>query len=695
MEQEQVFDKRRLWVRCLIVGVLFAVIIVFFSGKLVSAQLSPEALAASAEKYTYTEVPIKAVRGEIYSSNGTPLVVNKSSYSLILNRAYMPNGKAEQTQILLRLLNIMEENGCTYTDSLPISSNPPFTYTIGQNGSEVELNRLARLCKNFLQISENATADEAFEALCKRYALDISTVSEDTARRLVGLRYDMEQANFSAKNPFTVVKNIDSDTATRIMEHSFELAGVEISTVTTREYAVSGVASHLLGRVTSIYPEETEKYTALGYSLDAQVGRDGVEKAFEHILRPTDGVKIVVKNSKGEVVNEFIEKEAVAGNDVFLTLDLDLQYVAEQSLAKTIQSISANAVATGGEGADADSGACVVLDVKSGSLLASASYPTFDLTTFYKDYNDLLANESKPLFNRAISGTYAPGSTFKMATAIAGLSADTISTSTKLRCDGIYHYYDTDFYCWYYSDHHRTHGSINLQDALRVSCNCYFYQVGEKTGIDAMNEVCRKLGLGEYTGIELSAERKGVLAGRDFAKSQQMKWEGGDALQAAIGQSYNAFTPLQLANMTATIVNGGTRYSVHLLDSIRTYQTGETVFVQEPVVLDKVDLSEKELSTILNGLRDVTETGTASKVFKNYEVPVGGKTGTASVSSGTANGVFIAFAPFDDPEIAVAIVVEHGAHGNYVAEVAKDIFDEYFIGRGYFDESDIGSILIN
>ena len=356
-----------------------------------------------------------------------------------------------------------------------------------------------------------------------------------------------------------------------------------------------------------------------------------------------------------------------------------MQEITQQSLKDTIESIAAGGRAKASkEGADANSGAAVVIDVNSGEVLAAASEPNFDLSTYLESYNDNANNELKPFLNRAFNGTYAPGSTFKMATGITALEEGFITPNSLIRDQGIYTKYpDYKPRCWVYSDYGTTHGSINISQALEKSCNYFFYETADTMGIEHLNRYCLKLGLGLKTGIELS-ESSGILAGPESRKAMEGIWLPGDTLQASIGQSDNLFTPIQLANYVATIANGGTRYKAHLVKSVNDSATGNEVIAQTIEAVEKLEMKEENYHAVMYGMKLAADSGTASNLFYNYKVGVGAKTGTASVPKGTANGIFVAFAPYENPEIAVCVVVEHGAHGNYVGQVAKAVFDEYF-----------------
>ena len=622
-------------------------------------------------KRIYSTETITASRGNIYDRNGQLLVTNETVYTLKLSRALLPTDR--QNEIILNLCKLLTSKDETYFDTLPFTTEAPFAFADNEDAAK----QIASLIKT-LKLDDGASADEVFAALCKRYKIE-SGLSDADKRIIAGVRYEMERSDFSSANPFILASDIAITTVTSIKELGDEFPGVDVDTESKRVYTTPYLASHLLGRVGKIYAEEYEELSEKGYKMNDYVGKDGIEKAMEDSLHGTDGIKVIERDSAGNVLGVTTAKEPVSGNNIILTLDKDLQQIAQTSLEQTIKNI-----AQGGrykankEGADACAGAAVVLDVNSGEVLACVSAPNYDLTTYSETYNVLANDKLLPLFNRALSGTYAPGSTFKMATGIAGLEEGVITPNTKITDQGRYTKYpDYKPRCWIYSDTGGTHGSIDVSQALEKSCNYFFYETADIMGIDFLNAYCKLLGLGEKTGIELP-EKAGTLAGPEYRKQIESQWYPGDTLQAAIGQSDNLFTPIQLANYVATIVNGGTRYKTHLVKSINDSATGTALTETTTEVVETLNMKEENYHAIMYGMKLAAQSGTASNLFSNYKVGVGAKTGTASVPSGTANGVFVAFAPYENPEIAICVVVEHGAHGNYVGAVAKAVFDEYF-----------------
>ena len=427
------------------------------------------------------------------------------------------------------------------------------------------------------------------------------------------------------------------------------------------------MAAHILGRTGIIYAEEYEKLKDSGYGMNDIIGKDGLEAVLEPYLKGTDGYKKVRMTSDGRYGDVVDVKPAKAGNYAELTIDAELQEAAEKSLKKRINE------AVGDNGA----GAAIAVDPNTGEVLAIASYPDYDPEKFNEEYEELVNKKSNPLFNRALNGTYAPGSTFKILTSVAGLETGLIDPDTYITDRGKYTYYsDYQPTCLAYSSQGVTHGTINVSEAIGVSCNYFFYDIGRRMGIEALDEYCDKFGLGKTTGIEL-AESSGTVASPEEREAAGGEWHPGDVLQTAIGQSDNLFTPAQISSYISTVLNKGKRYRLHLIKEVADYDTGEVIMQKEPEVISDNPISDSTFDAVKEGMRQVVADGTAAKVFGNSELKVGGKTGTAEVSDGKDNVLFTGFAPYDDPQIVVAVVIEHGASSSFAAQVGKDIFDAY------------------
>ena len=608
---------------------------------------------------------VTATRGEITDRYGRPLVTSRMGFDLIAYKEYIEDKNLNQ--LILDTIKILDEYDVSYYDTLPISEIGEFIFDSPDYSAEAEF-------KEDNEFDSSMTAKEILDELIKRYEID-SKYTAAEKRKIAGVRFEMELRTFNTSTPYTIASDVPMEVVSYIREQSSKFTGIDVSVEPIRVNVNGTIASHILGRVGRIYKEEYDVLKSKGYGMNDILGKDGIEKIMEYYLKGTDGVQSVEQSIDGRTMKILESQEPVPGNNVILTLDLELQKIAEESLAETISNMSTNSESLG-----ANAGAVVVVDVNSGEILAISSYPTFNQNTFNEDYKSLLENQAKPMWNRAISGTYAPGSTFKMLTAVAALESGVTTTGEIIKDLGVYRYYESSNYtpkCWIFTDTGRTHGNQNVVQAIENSCSYYFYEVGRRMGIDTLADYGKKFGLGEYTGIELSGEAKGIFASRAYREKINSVWYPGDTLQASIGQSDHLFTPIQLANYVATLANGGTRYKLHLIKEVKSGADSKTIMKNEPEIVEKIDISNEHYKAIMEGMKAVSETGTASNVFAGYPIQVGGKTGTASVSSGTANALFVAVAPLDDPQIAIAIVVEHGGHGNYVAPIAKNIISYY------------------
>lgn len=629
-------------------------------------------------------IPQKAPRGEILDRYGRPMVSNRTGYSIVLSDMGYKN--EELNNIVSTLLSVCESEEQEYNDGLPLSFEQPFRYTYYGTDEEVKTAKSAFL-KN-LSLNENLTPEELIKELCKKYKID-EKLPLETKRKLAGIRYEMQVKMFSKNNPFIFANDVDMTVVSKVKETSEQLKGVNISVEYYREYNSPGIASHIIGRTGAMFEEEYDVMKEKGYSINDYTGKDGIEKYCESLLRGIDGTNSIEEDDQGHIISSVSTMTARPGKDIILTIDSALQEETERALADAITDIRENASEDNDyEGGDCTSGCAVVIDVHSGEILALASYPSFNLSTFNEDYEKNYNNPSNPMWNRALSGTYEPGSIFKMVTALAGLETGVINTNTTVECNGRYMYYSPDYmpYCW----NHSGHGVVNVEGAIKHSCNCFFFETGRLLTIERLNEYTKKLGLGDYTGIEIAGEAKGIIAGPEYVESIGEVWWPGDTIQASIGQSKNLFTPIQMANYIATLVNGGTRYRPHLIKKVKEYSSSEIIEETKPEIVDSIIMSNEYYRAILNGMKSVTEDGTAASVFSDFDISVGGKTGTAEVSSGSPNGIFAAFAPFENPQIAMAIVIEHGSHGISAAPVAKRIIGKYFGSNGteYIEEKE-------
>lgn len=541
---------------------------------------------------------------------------------------------------------------------------------------------LGLMCKSF-DIAGDGKVDESQAKANGETVptLNIGDMSSTDARTIAGILYELYyRSRVNSWPPYTFATDVSIDFITRVKELS--LPGVEIETTSVRKYNTE-YAAHLLGYTGSITSDTWPTYKEKGgYTMNDTVGITGAESAFESYLKGTSGTRAIERNENGKIISsQWLTNtdtgESLApqpGQNVFLTIDIDLQQQVEDILASGVASLQSK---------ETEGAACVVLDVNSGDVLASASYPTYSLDTFRQDYNTLKEDPLNPLLNRALQGLYPPGSTFKMITAIAALEEGIVEPNTKIEDKGAYTYWPgTPPKCWIFRQYGQTHGFVNVTDAIEVSCNYYFYEVGRLLGIDRLDQYAAMFGLGQKTGIELS-ENAGVVASPEYTESLGGTWYEGNVLSVAIGQESTQVTPIQLANYIATLVNGGTRYSTHLLKTVKSNDFSQVTYNYEPKVLSEIEIQDENLEAVKLGLLELTTEGSVSSAFKDVPVSVGAKTGSAQVSAQTnSNAVFVCFAPYDDPQIAVAIAVEHGGSGSELGKIAAQIVTAYFSVQG-------------
>lgn len=526
------------------------------------------------------------------------------------------------------------------------------------------------------KLTEYTSAEAILDYYEKKYSVS-SEFDDKKALTVTAIRYAMEKGKFSEKNPYTLARDVDEIVQQQIKEQFMKFRGVEIVIEPVRVFSNGTMAAHILGRTGKIYAEEYAEMKDDGYGMTDIIGKDGLEKILEPYLKGQDGYKSVEMNRGGGVTQILESSDPKPGNFARLTINSDLQRVMESALKEQVMT----AVGTNG------AGAAIAVNPKTGGVLAMASYPSYDLTTFNEDYEDLLTSKAKPLINRVLSGTYSPGSTFKPLTAIAALETGVIAPNTYITDRGKYTYYDSyQPTCLVYSSTGATHGTIEVSEAIGVSCNYFFYDVGRRTGIETIDEYATMFGLGENTGIELP-ESTGILASPKAREAAGGIWYPGDVLQAAIGQSDNMFTPAQLAAYVCTILNKGKRYALHLVDEVVDYDTDEVIFKNEPKVLADNPISDSTYNAVKAGMRQVVTMGTAQAAFATSKYKAAGKTGTAEVPGGADNVLFVGFAPYDDPEIVIAVIIEHGAKSVFAANVARLVFDAYMdIKDGKFEK---------
>ena len=630
------------------------------------------------------ESTLEATRGEILDRSGNVLVSSSQKFNLELYKSKIDTNALNDS--ILKIIQVLEKYNVSYVDSFPIKIDP-FEYTIADtNLSNWKSNN---------GIDENATAEEAFYKFKDKYKIQNTDISE--IRKIIAIRYAIVQEGYSSTKSLTIAKDIPREAVAEFSEEGDEFPGINISVQPVRQYKQGTLASHILGYASKIGSEEYQKKKD-EYNQNDIIGKTGIEAVFEKYLKGKNGTKQIDMAVDGTITAEVVEKEAVAGSNVVLTIDSQLQKIAEEALKDNIEKIKNGGF---GKSYNAKGGSCVVMNVKTGEVLAMASYPDYNPQSFadgisneeWKSYNE---NKSYPLLNKCIQSAYEPGSIFKMITAIAGLESGNISLTEKINDTGVYKKYGAEWKCWYYTDYHRGHGYLNVIGAIEKSCNFFFYETADRMGIDTLDKYATYFGLGRKTGIELPSETAGTLASKDYVKSIKGSWNPGDTINAAIGQGYNKFTPLQMTKYISMIANGGNNVNVSIVKTIQNADGTEVSkdeinkYVKEKLGLteennENITLNKDFVNAVREGMKSVTsgESGTAYVRFKDFNIKVGGKTGSAEAGKDAngndiVNAWFAAFAPYDDPEIAVVVMVENGGHGNYTAEAVRNIMAEYF-----------------
>lgn len=661
-------------------------ILVYIIGIVLLAQLFNLQIV-NGEEYRQTsntkltrESILEADRGNIKDSSGVKLATVDTQSSVELYKTKIDNETLNNT--ILNLINILNTNGDTYVDNFLVDINP-YRFKLESEDSQ-------KKWKKANNIDENASAEETFNYFKDKYK--ISTDNVEDARKIMAIRYEISYKGYSNTKSIQIAKNISLNSMNQITEQNSKFPGVTITENSKRVYPLGNTASHVIGRIGMIEDSELKEYDSR-YDQNDMVGKSGIEYIFEKYLKGTNGVKQIDMDVNGTTTDEYISKEAVAGSDIILTIDSKLQAITEEALKANIEKI-----ASGGFGRvyGADAGSAVVLNVKTGEVIAMASYPDYNPSDFVNGidtntWNYYINGETKPLENKAISMNYSPGSTFKMVTALAGLETGAITTTERINDTGVYPYAHHPV-CWYYTSYHSGHGRLNVSQAIQHSCNYFFYEVGKRIGIDTLAKYAYYLGLGHKTGIELNGEANGNLASSQRAVEENRQWYLGETLSAAIGQSYNTFTPLQMAKYVAMVANGGKKIDVTIVKSIvnadgsevprneyESYVNGKLGLTEDDA--EELNFSQENINAVLEGMRGVTSEsgGTAYSTFKDFNIEVGGKTGSAQTGiEGKTNAWFVGFAPFDDPEIAIVVFVRNGGHGGYTAEVAKEIIAQYF-----------------
>lgn len=659
------------------VGVLILLIAVMagiFGVRLYDVQVTQASQVDHTPSGSHTyRTRVTAARGEILDRNGKVLIGNRASYNLTLIYAIVFSAE-NPNENLRKLTNLCNELGLEMTDHFPVTMEKPYTYTTNEYSSTWN-----SYFKTFLDErgwDSDISAPQLIRRLKDTYHLPADWTEEE-ARRVISIRYELDLRRWTSLPTYVLLNDVDSVSLAAITE--LNIPGVNVETSTVRQYNTT-YAAHILGRIGLMNAEEYEIYKEKDYAMDAYVGKEGLERAFEDELHGTDGLRVTTISADGTVLEEYYKTVPQAGKNIELTIDIDLQKVSEDALKAHILSLRE-------DDGDAEGGAVVVQQVKTGQILACASYPTFDPATYSQKYNELLETDFAPLYNRALQAAYPPGSTYKMVTTIASIDSGTIGRWVEIEDKGIYRRFEDVGYtprCMLYTTAGATHGYVNAMEALAVSCNYYFYEVGYQTGITKIDEVAKALGLGEATGVELD-ESVGRRANAETKKLLYSKgydgWYDADTVAAAIGQSENRFTPMQLACYTSALANHGTRYKATFLQRVLSSDYSELLYESTPVVASQLNISDEAYAAYTEGMRlSVTwANGTSHYYLGDYDVAVCAKTGTAEHGgNGSDNAAYVLYAPADDPQIAIAVYVEKGTPGSRLAKVARAILDAYF-----------------
>ena len=702
-QQPDQFNRFRV-LSALSLAVLGIYLVVLFNIQVVHHE---DYLAKSTQTITRVET-VTASRGIITDRSGRTLVSNQYAYSLTFDPSLLKAGE-NQNAAILRLLQLCREQGVDWEDNLPLSQSDSPRFTVdaltdtqksyflaylrnlkparellaayvrrnpsllkepakGETALDPASAKDADLLKqtkasalsNTLLLKAGITPAKLLEWMREDMDVD-SSCSQEDARLILGVRYELQLRKLGANNnPYILVENVDVEFCSLISDGAFQ--GAQVSRTSTRAYETT-YAAHVLGLVGAI-SDYTDELKEKGYRASDTIGISGAESAFEEYLRGTDGKRVTSVNSDGKITGEYYKTEPRSGYTVELTLDLDLQQSVEDTLSAKVAQLNEK------DGLESRGAGAAVIKVGTGEVLALASYPTYDLSTYRQDFTELSADPAKPLFNRATSSPYAPGSTLKPATAVAALESGVTTPTETVFDPGYWMYPSTTWsnrtWCW----NHSGHGRVNATSAITNSCNTYFMEMGYRMGLDTLNEYYSAFGLGEPTGIEIgeSTGRQAVNeAGQD-----QAPW-------AAFGQANQEYTPLQLANYIATLVSGGKHCPAHLLKSVKSYDNSEIIATGSTEPLNTISISDSTLQAVKKGMLGYTTNGGSVAVpFRNCVVSAGAKTGTAQIGGAMKNGVFVAFAPYDEPEIAVALVLENADAGAVLASTAVDIINSYF-----------------
>lgn len=668
---EQNTEKKHKHGRTAFFIIILLIIFGMFTARLADWQLingsKYNEVAKSSTSYT---IETEALRGEILDVNGVGLAVNSTGYQIVIDKLYMEDDKLNDS--ILSLISLVEKCGDEWIDVLPIVIDGD-SYKFA-NDMEDEVSELKN--KDNLNMNTYSTAEECMNKLIETYKCD--EYSKKDQRNIISVRYNMNRMGYSKSTPYTFADEISSDTMAIVSENFQDVAGIDVRNSTVRTNPNGTVAAQIVGAYGAISSDEYEEKSDEGYVLNDKIGKFGIEKSYESQLRGKSGSKLIRASSNGNVLDVVETQNAEPGNTVYLTIDTNYQLLAQQALEDATKEAQALAKQTGtkNSGEDCISGSVVMLDVKDFSVICAATYPTYDLSKYWEDYSEIAATEGDPLINRAFQSAFTPGSTFKPLIASAALEEKAINKNTKISCTGVYDYYQgLRINCM------SVHNSINVTEAIAVSCNYFFNDLGRVLGIESIENYAKRVGFGSPTGIELceGEETSGAIAGPENSKSWGTEWYPGNTVQAAIGQSDTLISPVQLATYAATLANNGTRLQTHIVRKVVSYDRKTVISENDPdnpTVVDNMGVSQENLDIVKEGMiKAVNET--YSSVFGDFEIQVVGKTGTAE-NNGSDHANFICYAPADNPQVAIGVMIEHGAKSTVAMNVAKKLLTQYF-----------------
>ena len=660
--------------RALAMLLVFAIIMGLFGVRMYSIQFEGGGhIVADSDTYT-TYYTVKAARGELLDRNGNVMVGNRASYDLVFNNFVLTNSD-KPNEHLLRLIRMADQLGVDYIENFPVTESRPYEYTLAEQSANWQGYFQDYLWE--LSIDSDISASRLMESLRELYKIP-EDWSDADARAVIGLRYElMLRTDITNLSSYVFMEDVPDDILNAILE--LNVPGLDAAATTKREYYTT-YAAHILGTTGAMDPDDWEKYKDLDYKMDDRIGKSGLERAFEEYLHGSDGRLARVVDKNGNIVSQYYVKEPVAGHNVETSIDLNLQMVAEEAMKQVHDELAAK---EGENGSDVQGMACVVMDTRTGEVLACASYPTYNPSTFNQDWEQLRVDPMKPTKNRALEEIYPPGSTYKVAMSIAALESGAISRYTEIRDDGIYTKYGKDGpKCLVYTRTGGTHGYLDVAGALRVSCNYFYYVVGDRMDWDDVDAVGKSLGLGEHTGVEL-AESVGQRANEETKKKKHSgsdaHWYAMDQVLASIGQSDHLYTPMQLCSYTAAVANKGTRYAATFMNRVVSADYSTLIEENTRDVLSVTHMSPETSEAIFDGMRQVITKGSGASAFRGFDVKVCAKTGTAEHGTGgSSNGAFICFAPMEQPEIAVAVYGEKAGSGSAMGKVARIVMEYYF-----------------